>query len=127
MTSRIVERNGHRLLVVEDEGPALTRAQDILDLIGEALSQRVSAIVVPVARLDPDFFRLRTGLAGEFAQKIVNYRLRLAVLGDISALTAASNAPGDFVRESNRGRSVFFVQDLEALAARLSTLSAEPQ
>ena len=78
MDRRIVELNGHRLLVLGDEGPALTRVQDVLDLVGKALPQRVSVIVAPVARLDPEFFRLRSGLAGEFVQKIVNYRLRLA-------------------------------------------------
>jgi Domain of unknown function (DUF4180) len=127
MPSRIVEINGHRLLVVEDEGPALARVQDMLDLIGEALSQRASLIVVPVVWLDPAFFRLRSGFAGEIVQKIVNYRLRLAVIGDISAFTAASNALGDFVRESNRGRNIFFLPDLDALAAKLSAFSAEPQ
>src|SRR5215468_2004528 len=109
----IVEINGHRLLIVEDAGPALTRVQEMLDLIGEALSQRVSAIVVPVARLDGDFFRLRSGIAGELTQKIVNYRLKLAILGDISALTAGSTALSDFVREANRGRHIFFLPDMD--------------
>jgi Domain of unknown function (DUF4180) len=127
MPSRIVEINGHRLLVVEDEGPALARVQDMLDLIGEALSQRASLIVVPVVWLDPAFFRLRSGFAGEIVQKIVNYRLRLAVIGDIAAFTAAGSALADFVRESNRGRSIFFLPDLDALAAKLSAFSAEPQ
>jgi len=119
----IVEINRHRLLIVEDAGPALTRVQDMLDLIGEALSQRVSAIVVPVARLEGEFFRLRSGVAGELTQKIVNYRLKLAILGDISALTAASTALSDFVRESNRGRHIFFLPDMDALATKLVELS----
>ena len=127
MSNRIEERNGQRLLVLEDTGPLLARVQDILDLIAEAPLQHVDAIVVPVARLDPAFFRLRSGLAGEFVQKIVNYRRRLAVIGDISAFTAASTAFADFVRESNRGRNVFFVPDLDALAARLAAHAAESQ
>src|SRR5262249_53477860 len=116
----MVELNGHRLLMLEDAGPALTRVQDMLDLIGEALSQRVSAIVVPVARLDGEFFRLRSGVAGDLTQKIVNYRLKLAILGDISALTAGSTALSDFVRESNRGHSIFFLPDMNALAVKLA-------
>src|SRR5262249_3333048 len=98
----------------------------MLDLIGEALPQRVSVIVVPAARLDGEFFRLRSGVAGEFTQKIVNYRLKLAVLGDISAFTASSTALSDFVRESNRRQNIFFLPDLNALAAKLSALQAEP-
>ncbi|HEY6271758.1 MAG TPA: DUF4180 domain-containing protein, partial [Terriglobales bacterium] len=120
---RLVDLNGHSVLVVSDEGSALARIQDVLDLIGEALPQGVSAIVVPVTRLDPVFFRLSSGFAGEFVQKIVNYRLRLAVIGDIAALTAGSAALADFVRESNRGRDIFFLKDLDVLAARLGVES----
>ena len=124
MSNSIAEIGGYRLLVVGNEGPALTRVQDMLDLIGEALPQRVAAIVVPVVRLDSVFFHLRSGVAGELVQKIVNYRLKLAVLGDISAFTAGSTALSDFVRESNRGRSIFFLPDMNALAAKLAELSA---
>jgi hypothetical protein len=118
-----VEINGHRLLVVEDEGPALGRVQDMLDLIGEALRQRVSAIVVPVGRLDSGFLTLRSGVAGELTRKIVNYRLKLAILGDISELTAGSTALSDFVREANRGRNIFLLSDMSALAVKLAELS----
>ena len=122
MDYRIAERDGQRLLVLEGEERILARVQDVLDLIAEALPRRVSIIVVPVVRLDPSFFQLRSGLAGEFVQKIVNYRLKLAVIGDISQFTAASAALADFVRESNRGGSVFFVPDMEALNEKVSTL-----
>jgi Domain of unknown function (DUF4180) len=120
MDYRIEEVNGHRLLVLDGEGTALTRVQDVLELVAEALPRRVSMIVVTVARLDPTFFELRSGLAGEFVQKIVNYRLRLAVIGDISEFTANCAALTDFVRESNRGRSIFFVHDLAALVEKLA-------
>ena len=76
-------------------------------------------IAVPVARLSPDFFVLRTGLAGAVAQKVVNYRLRLAVIGDISTALAASAPLRDWVVESNRRGEVLFMPDLSALAARL--------
>jgi hypothetical protein len=48
----------------------------------------------------------------------VNYGLRLAVVGDISELLERSGALRDFVRESNRGRQVWFVADEAELAAR---------
>jgi hypothetical protein len=115
MTAKLIEQPNHRLLVIEAEGPVLSRTQDLLDLIPEAFAQKASVLVVPVARLDPAFFQLRTGLAGEFVQKIVNYQLKLVIVGDISAQVAASDALRDFVREANRGHTVFFVSHLEAL------------
>jgi hypothetical protein len=43
----------------------------------------------------------------------------LAVVGDISDKLATSKPLRDWVRESNRGRWLWFVQDLDALAERL--------
>ena len=120
MAHRIEERRGHRLLLLEAAGPPLGRVQDVLDLVAEAFSQSASVIVVPAASLDPSFFALRSGLAGEFVQKIVNYRLRLAVIGDPPVGMAPSTAWADFVRESNRGASVFFLPDLKALEEKLT-------
>jgi hypothetical protein len=116
MTAALMEHANYRLLAINAEGPILSRAQDLLDLIQEAFAQKASVLVVPVPRLDPAFFQLRSGLAGEFVQKIVNYQLRLVIVGDISAQVAASDALRDFVREANRGHTIFFVPHLEALA-----------
>ena len=116
MNAKLIEQSNHRLLILNTEGPILSRTQDLLDLIQEALVQKASVLVVPVLRFDPAFFQLRSGLAGEFVQKIVNYQLKLVIVGDISAQVAASDALRDFVREANRGHTVFFVSHLEALA-----------
>ena len=116
MTAQLIEHNNHRLLVLNSEGPILTRTQDLLDLIQEAFAQKASVLVVPVSRLDPAFFQLRSGLAGEFVQKVVNYQLKLVVVGDISAHVAASDALRDFVREANRGQTILFVSQLEDLS-----------
>jgi hypothetical protein len=53
--------------------------------------------------LNPDFFELQTQLAGVMLRKFVNYRLRVAVMGDFSELASNSAAPRAFTYESNRG------------------------
>ena len=68
----------------------------------------------------PDFFDLRTGLAGAVLQKLVNYHLRVAIVGDVTREVAASKAFADFVTESNRGGHVWFVRDEAELEARLA-------
>jgi hypothetical protein len=108
-----------RVLVCEPDGPAIDTPRAATDLIGEALFAGASVLAVPVARLGPAFFQLRTGLAGEIAQKAVNYRLKLAVIGDISRHLAASNALRDWLREANRGREIWFEPSLDSPAARL--------
>ncbi len=114
LTSQI---GGLRAYAWPAEGPPLATSRDASDLVGEAFSASAELVIVPVERLGADFLRLSSGLAGEVLQKFVNYGLKFAILGDISAATAASGPLRDFVYESNRGRSVWFAQDLPALEA----------
>ncbi|MGW0825416.1 DUF4180 domain-containing protein [Streptomyces sp. NPDC002845] len=111
--------HGVPVLLSPAEGPTLRGTQGALDLIGAAFGADASWAAVPVGRLDPDFFRLRTGMAGEFTQKFAQYRIGLAIVGDITAHTATGAALCDLVRESNRGRSVWFVDDLVGLRERM--------
>jgi len=107
-----------RVLVVPLEGPTLGVDQ-ATDLVGDAWGFDASVVAVPVGRLDPEFFRLASGVAGELTQKLVNYRLHLVVVGDVAEHLAASGALSDYVRESNRGRHVWFVADDDELKQRL--------
>ena len=117
---RIDDHGTHRVLHVDSVGPRLSTETDAVDLVGEAFGADASVLVVPVARLDPTFFDLSTRRAGEFAQKLVDYRVQLVVLGDVGRHEAASATFRDWVRESNRGRHVWFVPDEGTLAARLA-------
>ena len=118
MSDMVIERRGVPVLVCGDDGPPIAGPQDALDVIGAAFSQ-ADVVAVPAHRFDDRFFSLRTGVAGEVMQKFVNYRVRLAVVGDISAHVAASTALRDLVYESNRGRHIWFVADLGELDTHL--------
>jgi len=76
--------------------------------------------VLPAATLPAGFFDLSTGIAGALIQRLVNCRLRIAILGDIAEHLAASESLRAFVDESNRGRQVWFLSDAAALEARLA-------
>jgi hypothetical protein len=118
------ESNRVRVMYLEADGPIVSRPEDVSDLIGNAWYERVGLIAVPVERLDPEFFTLRSGLAGDITQKLVNYGLKLAVLGDISEQLDASGALRDFVWESNRGDHVWFLADRAELEAKLGARAA---
>ena len=109
---------------LEADGEPISTPDDASDLVGAAWSRQANLVVVPVERLDPEFFRLSTGIAGEITQKLVNYRLRLAVVGDISEHIAESNALGDFVWESNHGDQIWFVADERELSEKLALRAA---
>jgi hypothetical protein len=89
---------------------------DILDIMGDVGYQGCAKLIVHSGDLSTDFFDLRTGLAGEVLQKFSNYRMQLAIVGDFSHLKSRSWR--DFIRESNRGRTVSFLPTMdEALSA----------
>jgi hypothetical protein len=118
----IQERAGVRVLVCDPAGQRVASTQDALDLVGAAFDG-AEVVAVPASRLDESFFSLSTRFAGEAMQKFVNYRLRLAVIGDISQHLAASSALRAFVHESNQADHVWFLPDLDALDARLRALT----
>lgn len=115
---------GTRVLWCAGEGERVAQARDCADLVGEAAFAGADVLAVAVARLDPRFFQLASGLAGELAQKAVNYRLRLAVVGDIAAHLQRSGALRDWVRECAGGRELLFVADADELARRLAAGAA---
>lgn len=118
METGVVEIGGARCVVVGDgeEGGV----DDARPLIEAAMEHGAGVVVVAAASLPERFFQLRSGLLGEMTQKLVNYRLRLAVVGDVSSLVSASEAFRDFVVECERGRDVMFVDDMAGLERRLA-------
>lgn len=118
MAAELLEIASERCIVLDAETPVVRDAEGARCLIEEALNHRASLIAVPAELLGDAFFELRSGLAGEVLQKAANYRLKFAVLGDISRHVAASDALRDFVVESDRRGSIFFVPDVAALRGR---------
>jgi len=120
VTFQILDLAGRRVLLAADDGPMLAAERDAMDLVGEALGAGAQVIAVPVGRLSPDFFDLKTGLAGAVLQKTTNYRLGFAALGEIPAEALRSEALRAFIVESNRRGEVLFLPGLAELEARFA-------
>jgi hypothetical protein len=119
LSTKFYELHGVRVLECVPDGAKLQTYQDAVDLIGKTFENRATLIVIPVECLDDEFFQLKTRIAGELIQKFVQYRRRLAIVGDISGFLAESSALRAFVNESNRGKEVWFLATLEDLNNRL--------
>jgi len=120
MTANAYDLHGVKVFECSRDGAKIRSGRDANDLIAEAYQHDPSWIVLPVERLDEDaFFELRTGVAGEIVSKFVAFRLRVAIVGDISRHTEASSSLRAFVHESNRGNQVWFVPSMEELGSRL--------
>jgi hypothetical protein len=110
---------GTPALVLPEDGAPLDTVEAATEMVGEAAWGQVEIVAIPVERLTDDFFELKTGFAGDVAQKFVNYRLRLAIVGDIESRVGESVSLRAWVTESNRGRQLWFVPSRDALADRL--------
>ncbi|MBZ3696017.1 DUF4180 domain-containing protein [Phyllobacterium calauticae] len=124
MSDDVSEIHGVRVLLFAGEGDKLAAARDANTFLSETWAQDATLAVIPVSRLGDDFLDLKTRIAGEVIQKFVNYQIRLAILGDISAWADTSKPLRDFVYETNRGRSLWFIRDLAELEQRLAIHAA---
>ena len=100
--------------------PAPPGRGEAADIVGAALEAGARWIALPAGGLPAGFLDLSTGVAGEIAQKCVNYRIGLAVLGDLGHALERSGALRDWVRECNRGGHVWFLADEAELAAQMA-------
>ena len=116
--TRVFETANGKVAVLNYERKILTDGQAVLDfavMVSEVDDCR--NIAVKKEMFTEEFFDLSSGLAGEIAQKLVNYGFRFAIIGDYSGYT--SKALHDFIYESNKGRHLYFVADEDEALKKL--------
>lgn len=114
-----IEKNQNVCAVVRSEERIMRDRSSALDLLMAAQCEAgTKNIVIDKKLIADDFFILSTGLAGEILQKYVNYGGRIAIYGDFSHYT--SKPLKDFIYESNKGKTTFFVETEEEAVDRLT-------
>ncbi|CCH54436.1 hypothetical protein BN8_03602 [Fibrisoma limi BUZ 3] len=111
--------NGLQLAEIVATGIVIKTAEDGLDLLGTVYYQGFDRVILHQLNITPDFFNLRSGMAGEILQKFSNYRVRLAIVGDFSPYSSKSF--NDFMFESNKAGHINFVGSLAEAVNRLAT------
>ena len=66
------------ILIASESSISIRSLSDVSDAIGACLGS--AGLILTEKDLGPDFFDLRTGLAGELFQKFVNYRIPVAIV-----------------------------------------------
>jgi hypothetical protein len=110
--------NNIKIAEVLSEDMILQTADDGLDLLGNLYYQDFDRIVLYEKSIAPDFFDLKSGLAGEALQKFSTYRVRLAIVGDFGQ--HPSESLKDFIYESNKAGYVNFVSSAAEAFERLA-------
>lgn len=85
----------------------LSTTEDGLDLLGNLYYQGYEKIIMYEKNIIPDFFDLKTKIAGDILQKFTQYQMPLTIVGDFSKFN--SKSLNDFILESNQGKQVNFV------------------
>lgn len=112
MEVKTVEKNEKKIAIINSESVLLKDTATALDLVMSIhYEYDCLRIVINKEAIDENFFVLSTRLAGEITQKFINYRIKLAIVGDYSHYT--SKPLKDFIYESNHGRDLFFVDTVE--------------
>lgn len=118
MDIKIIEIKNDKIAIVNSDTQIISDGQSALDFTGSiAYEHDCRNIVVNKTAITEDFFNLSSGVAGEVAQKLVNYSFKLAIVGDFSGYT--SKPLHDFIYESNKGRHLYFVTDEDEAIKKL--------
>lgn len=96
----------------------INSAQDGLDLLGNIYYQGYDRVIIYEKNITPDFFDLKTKIAGDILQKFSNYRVKLAIIGDFKRYESKSF--NDFMFESNKTSHINFVESLDEALEKLS-------
>ncbi|MGG1657991.1 DUF4180 domain-containing protein [Brevibacillus sp. NRS-1366] len=116
-----VEAGGANIAVVSSNEILIVDVQTALDLMATVQYETgCDRIIINKSLLNESFFDLKTRLAGEILQKFINYRVKVAIVGDFSVYSSKSLK--DFIYESNNGNAIFFLPTEQQAIEKLSML-----
>lgn len=118
MEFQIKQFNGVPLAEVLSNEVVLFKTEDALDLIGNCHYQGATKIIIREENITPDFFDLKTKIAGDILQKFSTYAMQLAIVGNFTKYQ--SKSLNDFIYESNKQGRILFVPSIEEAQVKLT-------
>jgi hypothetical protein len=112
MKTIIHQFNERQIAEIQSDGIIIRKWRDVIDIISQMISRKVDALILHEKNLAPEFFQLKTGIAGEILQKLANSEIRVAFVGDFDSYK--SKGLKAFIVESNLGNQVNFSANLQS-------------
>ncbi|SHG39355.1 protein of unknown function [Chryseobacterium oranimense] len=109
--------NNIKIAEIISDQIVIRSVQDGLDLLGDLYYQGFDKLIIYEKNLTPEFFDLKTKIAGDILQKFSNYRVSLAIVGDFGKYESKSIR--DFIFESNKTKHINFTETLEDALNRI--------
>lgn len=110
MTIQPIQYNNKTFLEILSDEIILSSTQDILDLIWQAYGYDSNIFIIYEKNISPEFFDLKTRVAGDILQKISNYDFQLIIIGNFDKYESQNLK--NFILESNKSGRVYFVDSL---------------
>ena len=107
------EHNKQKIAEIIAEEVVVNSIDDALELIGNLYYEGYEKIIISENNITADFFNLKTKLAGEILQKFAQYQMPLVIVGDFEKYN--SNSLRDFIYESNKGKQINFVANINEI------------
>jgi PadR family transcriptional regulator AphA len=111
MIGQVVETPSGGYVRCAPQDGVIAREQDVLDLLACCGDIESNRVLIDEGHLSPDFFDLKTGLAGAVLQKFANYYVRAAFVVNLSGIK--SQRFQELMYECNKGGEVRFFDDAE--------------
>lgn len=102
-----------RIAEIITDKTILKSTEEGLDLLGNFYYQGFDKVVIYEKNISPDFFDLKTKIAGDILQKFAQYQMPLIIVGDFSKYK--SNSLKNLIFECNKGKQINFVSDLSSV------------
>ena len=111
MYYNIVQKGGLNFVECLPGVQCLNSEQEALDLVATCGENETNRLLLHAENLSPDFFDLKSGLAGRILLKFSTYYLRVAAV--LPTEVAMNGRFGEMVLETNRGNEFRVFQSRE--------------
>lgn len=99
----LAEKNGQTIVVVTSAEPPARSGEDVIRMIEVCIEHNAGRLAIYAEALSEDFFQLRTRVAGEILQKLVNFSIKTAVI--VSDESLIKGRMKDLLAESRKTNS----------------------
>ncbi len=118
MYINVIKMDGMNIAEIQSDDVEIKDVRDALDLMANCDFRGAWKIIIDEKNIDPEFFSLKSGIAGQIIQKFVNYKVNLAIVGDFSKYPGESFKA--FVYECNKTKQVVFADTVHEAIRLLS-------
>ena len=119
MMGKIVQTATGNYIRCEPNSGIISNEQNVLELLACCYEAESNQIMIYEEQLHPDFFDLKTGLAGSIFQKLSNYSIKAAII--ISTENIQSQRFQELIFEANKGNHINFFSDVVEAEKWLTT------